>query len=579
VPTADQILGNIADALAFLDLDGRIIYANDRLGELFGMSPQALSGRTWKDLLDAEVAERLNPSGWQHLECPEAHFNIDLPSASGALRTFCLTASPVRNEAGETIGVLENFRGMDKLRDMILELRDVADAIRREKEKTEQVIDSIADGIFTVDRQLVIRSVSPRFERLIGLPARETVGRTCREVLGGTKCETDCPLRWSMERGAVVERCREVVRRGDGSHLPVFITTAFLHDPRGEVEGLIGVVHDLSELERLRREVNERFTTHDLVGRSAAVKNLVQAIDAVADNDATVLITGETGTGKEIVARAIHHSSVRRDKPFMSINCAALNDNLLESELFGHVRGAYTGAVSDKAGRFEAATGGTLFLDEIGDTTPAFQAKLLRVLQEKTFERVGDTRTRRADVRVIAATNRDLRKLVQEERFREDLYYRLSVVPIHVPALRERREDIPLLVEHFIQKYRPRYFAGREEQFEGISNRALALLLEYAWPGNVRELEHAIEYAMVSTTTNRIERAFLPVSLRPLQAADAILPGPAESPGEAEPTAPEALRRVLEEHRWNASRAAQHLGISRTTLWRRMKEFGLLERR
>ncbi len=577
VPSAEQILGNISDALALLDLNGTIIYANDRLAELFGVPATALNGRTWDDLLGTDAAARLGPDNW-HLECPEAHFNIDLPVAPGAPRTFCLTASPVRDETGQVIAVLENFRAMDLLRDMILDLREVADAIRREKDKTEQVIDSIADGIFTVDRELVIRSVSPRFERLLGLSAADSIGRACSDVLAGTKCESDCPMRWTLERGAIVERCREVVRRGDGSRVPVSITTAFLHDAHGEVEGLIGVVHDQSELEQLRREVNERFTTHDLVGRSAAVRNLIQAIDVVAETDATVLITGETGTGKEIVARAIHHASARRDKPFMSINCAALNDNLLESELFGHVRGAYTGAVSDKAGRFEAATGGTIFLDEIGDTTPAFQAKLLRVLQEKTFERVGDTRTRRADVRVIAATNRNLHQLVREGHFREDLFYRLAVVPIATPSLRERKEDVPLLVEHFIQKYRPRYFAGREERFEGISNRALALMLEYGWPGNVRELEHAIEYAMVSTTSNRIERAFLPAALRQLQPADAVAPAPdANPPGPISPA--EELRAVLERHRWNASRAASALGISRTTLWRRMKALGLLSAR
>jgi PAS domain S-box-containing protein len=578
VPSAEQILGNIADALAFLDRDGRIIYANERLGELFGVPPAALTGRTWRDLLDADAAARLDPGPWQDLDCPEAHFNIELPARHGAGRTFCLTASPVRDESGRTIGVLENFRGMDQLRDMILELRDVADAIRREKEKTEQVIDSIADGIFTVDRQFVVRSVSPRFERLMGVPAREAVGRTCRDLLRGSKCDTDCPLRWTLDRGAVVERCREVLRRADGSAVPVSLTTAFLHDAHGHVEGLIGVVRDHTEIERLRREVTERFTTHDLVGRSTVMKNLVQAIDAVAETDATVLITGETGTGKEIVARAIHQASARHDRPFMSVNCAALNDNLLESELFGHVRGAYTGAVSDKTGRFEAAAGGTIFLDEIGDTTPAFQARLLRVLQEKAFERVGDTRTRRVDVRVVAATNRDLLKRVQEGLFREDLYYRLSVVPIAVPALRERRGDIPLLVEHFMQKYRPRYFAGREERFEGISNRALALLLEHDWPGNVRELEHAIEYAMVSTTTNRIERAFLPASLRQLQAPDHTVAPDTEPRPPANPSPADALRSVLEAHRWNASRAALALGISRTTLWRRMKRLGLLER-
>ena len=579
-PNAETILGTIADALALLDLDGRIIYVNDRLAELFGRPADALRGFTWTDLLDAEAAARLDPANWPDLDCPEAHFNIDLPAASGVQRTFCLTASPVRDDSGRTIGVLENFRGMDKLRDMILELREVADAIRREKDKTEQVIDSIADGIFTVDRHMVVRSISPRMERLLGIEAAQAVGRACSQVFRGSKCATDCPMRWTLERGAVVERCREVLRRMDGGSVAVTVTTAFLHDARGEVEGLIGVVRDQSEIEQLRRAVDERFTKHDLVGRSAAMRQLIDAIDAVAGTDATVLISGDTGTGKELVARAIHNASARREKPFLTLNCAALNDNLLESELFGHVRGAYTGAVSDKPGRFEVAAGGTIFLDEIGDTTPAFQAKLLRVLQEKTFERVGDTRTRRTDVRIIAATNRDLLRLVQENKFREDLYYRLAVVPIAVPPLRSRAEDIPLLVEYFMSKYRPRHFAGHEDDFEGISNRALALMLQYPWPGNVRELEHAIEYAMVSTTTNRIERRFLPATLRQLQPPDEETEAARQDTISPEPDTPSAhLRRVLEANRWNASRAARALGISRTTLWRRMREFGLLEPR
>lgn len=258
VPRAEDILGNIADALALVDLSGRIIYANDRLGDLFGLPADRLRDRTWRELVDPNAADRLDPANWRDLECPEVHFNIDLPSSSGAPRTFCLTASPVRDETGRTIGILQNFRGMDKLRDMILELRDVADAIRREKDKTEQVIDSIADGIFTVDAGLVIRSFSPRLERLLGIAAADAVGRSCQSVLRGTKCDTDCPMRWTLERGAVVERCSEIIRRGDRTGLPVSITTAFLHDPHGAVEGLIGVVRDNSEVERLRREISER---------------------------------------------------------------------------------------------------------------------------------------------------------------------------------------------------------------------------------------------------------------------------------------------------------------------------------
>jgi transcriptional regulator with PAS, ATPase and Fis domain len=232
--------------------------------------------------------------------------------------------------------------------------------------------------------------------------------------------------------------------------------------------------------------------------------------------------------------------------------------------------------VHARAGRFEAATGGTIFLDEIGDTTMPFQSKLLRVLQERTFERVGDTRSRRADVRVIAATNRDLRQRVQDGHFREDLYYRLAVVPVHVPPLCERREDIPLLVEHFIEKYRGRYFAGREERFEGISNRALALLMQHDWPGNVRELEHAVEYAMISTTTNRIERAFLPAPVRHKQPGAA--PEEATANGGLADSEADRLTRALMAHRWNESRTARALGIGRTTLWRRMRRLGLLDR-
>ncbi|MCI0616884.1 sigma 54-interacting transcriptional regulator, partial [bacterium] len=275
----------------------------------------------------------------------------------------------------------------------------------------------------------------------------------------------------------------------------------------------------------------------------------------------------------ELVAQAIHHCSLRKDGPFVMLNCAALNENLLESELFGHVKGAFTGAISERPGRFEQAAGGTLFLDEIGDTSAALQSKLLRALEEKTFERVGDTRTRKVDVRIIAATNRDLKKLVSEGKFREDLYFRLAVIPIHLPSLRSRKEDIPLLVEHFIEKYRARYFHDREDQFEGISQRALSLLLQYDWPGNVRELEHAIEHAMISTTTNRIERIFFPDPIKNLHPLEDQLETQKETLDTTPPIS--QLRHELERNHWNATDTAKALGISRTTLWRRMKKSGL----
>ncbi len=566
-PGADVILRHIADGLVLLDSHGRVLYANDMFRAMIGRPDGDLRGLRWADLATADTCTHLDL-----LLGPPAdgdiHFNIDMTAPDGQRKTYCLTTSQVRDPEGR-VGVLQNFRSMDRLRDMILELKDVNDAIQREKDRAEDVMDSIGDGIFTVDRDLVIRSFSAKMERLTGLAAADAIGRPCADVLHGTKCEADCPLRWTAAHGAIVERCHERFAAVPGHVVPVAVTTTLLQDARGEVTGLTAIVRDETEVEQLRRELHDPYSRHKLIGRSAAMRELVVAIETLGATDATVLITGETGTGKELVAQAIHHGSQRRGRPFVSVNCAALNDNLLESELFGHVRGAFTGAVHDRPGRFEAASGGTIFLDEIGDTTPAFQAKLLRVLQEKTFERVGDTRTRHTDVRVIAATNRDLRRLAREGGFREDLYYRLAVVPVHVPALRDRREDIPLLAEHFMEHYRPRYFAGREEKFEGITSRALALLLEYDWPGNVRELEHAIEYAMISTTANRIERAFLPGPIRELQ------PAPAPAPPPAPDSEAERLRQALEAHRWNASRTAQALGVSRTTLWRRMRRLGL----
>jgi PAS domain S-box-containing protein len=568
-----MILQHIADSLVLLDRDGRIVYTNDRFCDMVGRRGQSLIGLRWSDLMDAETTARLDPIVCPSLTQGQVHFNLDLATPGGRCSAYCLTNSQVRDESGHAVGVLQNFRSMDSLRDMILGLKDVNEAIQREKDRVDNVLDSIADGIFTVDLDLVIRSFSGRMERLTGITASSAIGRPCRDVFHGSKCDTDCPLQWSLAHNAVVDRCHEQVQLPDGRLMPVTVTTAFLQDAHGAAAGLTGVVRDESEIEHLRRELHERHSRHNLIGRSRAMRELSAAIEMLASTDATVLITGETGTGKELVAQAIHHDSARRDRPFVSLNCAALNDNLLESELFGHVRGSFTGAVHDKAGRFEAAAGGTIFLDEIGDTTSAFQAKLLRVLQEKTFERVGDTRSRRTDVRVTAATNRDLRQLVQDGRFREDLYYRLAVVPLHVPPLRDRREDIPLLVEHFMEKYRPRYFADRP--FEGISNRALALLMEHGWPGNVRELEHAIEYAMISTTANRIERAFLPATIRQQTSVAAPAADAAAAPVDSEA---DAIRRALDAHRWNAVRTARALGISRTTLWRRMRRLGLIDR-
>ncbi len=321
----------------------------------------------------------------------------------------------------------------------------------------------------------------------------------------------------------------------------------------------------LHKLERenveLRTELSQRFQFENVVARSSAMESVLKVAQKVAQSDATVLIEGESGTGKEVLARAIHQASPRRKGPFVAVNCPSIPENLLESELFGHVRGAFTGALRDKPGKFELAKGGTVFLDEIGDLKLDLQAKLLRVLQEREIERIGDTKPRPIDVRIIAATHRDLRQLVQEGRFREDLYYRLSVVPLVIPPLRERKEDIPYLVDHFLAKYGGKQFR--------VTKQAMRVLLDYDWPGNVRELENAVHRAIVLTSGNVIDVDALPPHL--LSSPSAV----EEKPVSLEAIERAAILAALEKHNWNKTRAAEELRVPRHVLLYRMKKYDI----
>ena len=584
----ELILSHIMDGILIVDTGGRVLWANDIFKEMIGRSDQDLAGRKCCELGVGDFCKEYCPIDSQSgSSCQvDAHFNVHVEGYEGAGNpgAYCFVTGPVRDAGGEVIGFIENFRGMDRVRDVILQLEEVNEAIGAERRKTEDLIDSLADGVFSVDQDLFIRRFSRNMEHMLGIPAEEAIGKQCREVLRGTKCDTDCPLEWSRKNESPVTGCLERLMSRDGKSIPVSITTGFLRNEPDFERGLFGVVSDQSEVEQLRQKLERQPVFEEMIGESASMRSMFQQIEAVAPTDATVLVLGDSGTGKELVARAIHRRSGRASGPFIGVNCAALVDELLASELFGHVRGAFTGAVRDRAGRFEQAEGGTLFLDEVGDTSPALQAKLLRALQEKTIEPVGSDRSRKVDVRIIAATNKDLSAEVAHGAFREDLYYRLNVVPFHVPPLRERRDDIPILVDHFIRKYRDVHFRGREGEFEGVSERALALMMEYAWPGNVRELEHAVEYAMISSDRGRIERAFLPLPLRkmaPITTESAAVEqsaGPTSpATGTRSPADDErgSLLAALERYQWNVGRASSALGISRTTLWRRMKRHGI----
>lgn len=352
-----------------------------------------------------------------------------------------------------------------------------------------------------------------------------------------------------------------------------FITKPFeLGEMRLTIQKALEMQRLAHENRELRLMLKEKFIFKNIVGASPKMQGVFEVIRKVVNYDVTILICGESGTGKELVAQAIHHNSSRRDKPFVKLNCAALPETLLESELFGYEKGAFTGAIASKPGRFELAEGGTLFLDEIGDTSLNMQAKLLRVLQEKEFERVGGKETLRVDVRIVAATNKDLKREVEAKRFREDLYYRLNVVPVHLPPLRERKEDIPALVHHFLKELNLLF----QKDFSAVSPEAMACLLRYHWPGNVRELRNVLEKAVLLGEGKTISLEHLPEELRGLD-ADVSRVGRAAEPASLDHLEKEHIYQVLREVRWNQSKAAELLGIHRNTLRKKIERFNLRE--
>ncbi|MBN1162967.1 MAG: sigma 54-interacting transcriptional regulator [Candidatus Krumholzibacteriota bacterium] len=433
---------------------------------------------------------------------------------------------------------------------------------------TEIILDSISNGVFTIDHDWFITSFNRAAEEITGIGREEAVGKHCWDVFRSNMCEKDCALRRTMKLGKDFVDTSTYIVDSEQRRIPVVVCTSLLRDEEGRELGGVEIFRDMSLVEELRRELDGRFQVGELVSRSPSMRKVFNLLPQVADSDSTVLIEGETGTGKEVLARAIHELSPRGEKPFVAVNCGALPDSLLESELFGYKAGAFTNATRDKPGRFAQAEGGTIFLDEIGDTSTAFQVRLLRVLQERTFQPLGATAEVRADVRVLTASNRDLSRMVLEGEFRQDLYYRINVVRLALPPLRERKEDIPLLVEHFINRLN----SLRGKSVTGISPETLTILMSYEYPGNIRELENIIEHAFVLCPEGRIAPGCLPESL----AGPSKHSSPAGSIDDTlRSVEGQAILEALKRNGYNRLATARELGIHKSTLFRKIKNLGI----
>jgi two-component system, NtrC family, response regulator HydG len=447
-----------------------------------------------------------------------------------------------------------------------------------------QVMDAMADGVFTLDKKGRITSWNYAMEYITGFAASDAIGKTCA-ILNFSRCfGKECPANLKtcgiMKHGSSeVKEC--FLQHKQGHEVPVIKNANAVKDENNKVIGVVETVTDLTELNKARlkaqeatRRLREMHRLGNIIGKSHGMQQVYTAIKAAASSNATILIQGESGTGKELVAGAIHFNSDRQDRPLITVNCSALSESLLESELFGHVKGAFTGAVRDRAGRFEEAQGGTIFLDEIGEISPYIQVKLLRVLQEREIERVGESEKRKINIRIIAATNQVIFDLVRKGGFREDLYYRLKVFPIFIPPLRERKEDIPLLVNHFIDIHKQK--TGKH--IHHISQNAMRIIMDYHWPGNVRELENAIEHAFVLCSGDRIDVFDLPVEIRqttyqPLTSEAA--PAAPKPYSRGKKFSREELVELLDACDWNKAEVARRIGLSRTAVWKYMKNLGI----
>ncbi len=439
------------------------------------------------------------------------------------------------------------------------------------KEKIEDhILDSIGEGVFTVDKTFRINFFNKAAEKITGFKKEEVIGKFCKHVFQSDLCFLDCPISIVLRNNKNIYDFEAKIVSKDGERKPIRLNSAVLFNEENDPTGGVISFRDQSEVEAFRKSFEDETNFYGIIGHSKGMREIFELIKEISESDAPVLIHGESGTGKELIANAIQRSSPRKSKEFVKVNCAVFPDNLLGSELFGHVKGAFTDAHKDRIGRFELSDQGTLFLDEIAEMPIQMQSKLLRILQEGTFERIGESITRSADVRVISATNINIEQALKKGLLREDLFYRLSVIPIKVPPLRERTEDIIPLLNHFMNKFAIIY----KKDVKEFDDSAIELLMNYNWPGNVRELENTVEYAFVRTNTNTIQSSKLPSAVRNFSSIGIVKSIDDCIDKSCERT---ELLKILTKHKWNKSQTAKELKVGRTTLWRKMKRLGLIE--
>ena len=549
-------LESIAEGVFTVDRDWRLTQFNRAAETITGWKREEVLGKPCTEVFHSNICGDNCILG-QCVRQGEAisERRIFIKGKDGQTIPISISAAPLLDPEGHIIGGVETFRDLTAVMTKAL------------------ILESVADGVFTVDRNWKITSFNRAAETITGWRSEDAIGQSCGDVFHSSICGKNCAIAQSLYSGKAVANRSIFIRDIQGKQIPISISASPLLDHEGKIIGGVETFRDLSEVTELRRQLAKQFSFGQIISKSPAMQRIFNILPQIAHSESNVLILGESGTGKELIARAIYTSSRRHKGPFVAINCGALPETLLESELFGYKAGAFTDARQDRPGRFATAEGGTLFLDEIGDIPGSLQVKLLRVLQEKVYEPLGSSKPVKADVRIIAATNRDLLNLVKEGLFREDLFYRLNVVKVHLPPLRDRMEDIPMLADHFTK----RFSIQQGKDIVGVSERALALLMRYHFPGNIRELENIIEYAFILCHGGYILPEHLPDPFTPVENIPGIEPLSLNKPQSMEEIEKQAIHQALERNQWKRLATCRELQISKDTLRRKMERYGIEE--
>ncbi len=560
----------IPDGIAVIGKELNIIVFNEAASRITGYPEEDIVGEDYTILFDHNSYETNFVEEAIKENRSFTNLAINLKSKLGKEKNVLASITPIVR-GGNVLSAVFVFRDTKEMLTLSEEIETKATELIDQKNRLDAIFNSNIEGTFTIDPDWNVTSFNSSAEKITGYKKSEAIGKKCWEIFNSSLCRNGCHMEQTMKRGkSTIGNELEILNKS-GKRVPIRVNSGILVNNKDEKIGAVETFIDLSEIKNLSEHLNERFKYENIVGKSKEIKQIFSMLESVSQTDSSVLVTGESGTGKELAARAIHLNSSRRTAPFVAVNCSAYVESLIESELFGHEKGAFTGAVKTKIGRFELAQGGTLFLDEIGDLSISVQTKLLRVLETKEIERVGSNKSIKIDARIIAATNKDLDKEIAEGRFREDLFYRINVVNIHLPPLSERKEDLPFLVNHFIDLFNKKL----DKTIKHFSSSAFDILMDYNWPGNIRELENVTEHCFVLCGSDVIQVDHLPKRLRErsqingdknLKTGNSIL----------HETERGFLLKMLRKNNGSRKKTANELNIHPTTLWRKMKKFGII---